>query len=438
MVCLMHIAAVAGASELNVRGDEREGRIRFVGDHDYYRVFVRYDVPWLDDPSVDGGVAIRVYDVEVMFGPLSREGIAKTIYAPLEYAARSDDHHRAGALDLERSIDGSGDYGVMASYDGEWRAALAGIQDEGQWQAVAGIGAAFGNVDIHLWSSYTELSERPPDESWYSDGLAFGGLDIFHNALVVAFDEPGRAIYATGMLQVGHLHAPHGAAMVVVDVGEKPHYGGGKAAWSALLYLDEHGAFNDEGLQGEVWYRYNPALYFDALVAAQATIYAHHDTFTDVVYDFGRHRVIVEGDISGEAQIDDDDGYARWACAVEYIIDNRSTAEYNERWKIEPSATVGGDEASASVEYALTIEDGQPTTQQIAVEFDIAGDFFEVVPAVAMSHAFPTAEINIDGELSIAFHPSWGKIFANLAVPIYPLPGWEDAHVEIGVDVDIE
>ena len=441
VILLLLSGATLAATELNVRSNNNGTRIRFIGEHDYYHLFTLYDLPWEDEPSIDGGAAIEIETVELIVGPLRRKGIAKTLFVPLSYGARSADHLQHGELTLEQSIRTNYDYGVMISYDSNVQILASGaLLDEGRGQLQAAFRLPFDDLlAIQVWSSYIALNEQAPDTSWYSDELPFNGLDLFHNALVIAIDRPGVEVYGSGMLQLGLIQAPQGAVTIVADIGTKPHYWGGKMAWSTLLYLDEYGDFNDEGLMGALWYRYNPAPYLDTLFSLEGTIYGRQEHFDTFDYDFEQNRLTFEGSADGEIPFGKEGAgnIIQWKLATNYIIDNRVDATYGERLQLKPSIGIGNDFIGCTFIYTATVEDTLFAWQRLKAELVGGNEVFEVAVDAELYHEVPHNEITIGNTLSVSISPTWGRLFARLSIAEYPLVHWEDIVFEIGLDIDM-
>ncbi len=453
---------------VNSRVHNQGGETRLVVEDEYYQLFTRYGVLWEtggggsgsrwgaagERLEVDGGVDLTIDPVGVAVGPLRGTGVAGGRgFRPLAYSMRSDAAMQRTGIGLEKGIDSTYRYGVrgMYSHEGGFDLIVAGSFLDGgalnstdprdNWQLQVGTGLPVTeNITLGLWNSYISAPRESTDDKWFVDDFVFPGIDIFHHALTIDIRRAAGGLAVVGGVygQWGLWQSPQFAATVVLRAGEKPHYWGVGGGGATLLYVDEHGEYNREGLRAELWYRYNPADIIEIALSGLGVVYGNYTNFPQGYYDVRNLFTEYTGRWRGAVGVGEYSTLA-WGVGVEYAFDGRPDSAPLHDFSLEPELSITWDtgqvEVSVQAGYELDIEEWETYTHKTRGAVGVKPGVFTIELTGKNQYDEATGDSTWEAGLAAKIDPPWGGVSGKVIVDDFAQITWEDIRVEIGVDL---
>ena len=458
------VYAASQKGEINSRVDAQGNQTRLVVKDEYYQLFTQYGVPWETGGGgggvrdgrleIDGGFDLTIAPVSVAVGPLRAAGVAGgRVFSPLAYSMRSDAAMQRARIGLESGMDGAYRYGVrgMYAHEGGFDLVVAGsFLDSGalnstdprdNWQLQVGTGVPVTeNITLGLWNSYISAPAQSTDDRWFVDDFMFAGIDIFHHALTIDIRRAAGGLAFVGGLygQWGLWQSPQFATTLVLRAGEKPHYWGVGGGGATLLYVDEHGEYNPEGLRAELWYRYNPADIIEIALSALGVVYGNYTDFPQGYYDVRNLFTEYTGRWRGAVGVGEYSTLG-WGLEAEYAFDGRPDSAPLHDFSLEPTLSITWDtgrvEVSVQAGYELGVEEWETYTHKTQAGIAIKPGVFAIELTGKNQYDEAAGESTWEAGLAAKIDPPWGGVSGKVVVDNFTDITWEDISVEIGVDV---
>ncbi len=400
----------------------------------------------LEDPTlvpyVMMGVQLQDDQLRLDAGPLTQRGLAKLLFDPLSYSARSTIRHAKGDLRLDTANQSHNLHGLAVTLYSPFGLQM-GITIADSQQVAPFFALSYQSATDWYFESRTSftLPSVKYYHDWFLDSPPYPGGALFHSSFYGSYSTIPLKVQLALYLSYGELVPPRPAITLLIS-GKVDEIAGGLLLGAALPdWFNNQGAIIEEWAQLGGWLtiEVGTILLWDLHLNG----YLYLPQWQGVILDWQLSPIKIEGSTALRLQFsleeeqraasktDNVKPLLEGEIEIGYRYDNRKDATSLQRLKIEPLIRFSLLPLLIEGSYHLKLLESIYPTHGATLKTALKNEIVEgsLTLKIEIEEEHPIEHSAIEGQLTaqLALLPPWGKLLLTYSLPVTTLPTRENS-----------